>query len=114
MITAAAFVLLAAAGALTRWLGRSFVTGRVGQAVATLVVNLSGAFALGFVVVRASDPVITAIGIGGLGTYTTFSTLVGDVVALTADGRRWAATGYLVASVAGGVALADLGLRLGG
>ena len=80
--------MLAAAGALARALaGR-----RLNRAlpVGTVLVNVSGSFALGLLA-GAAPPVVTAVGTGGLGAYTTFSSFARDAVALAEDGRwPWA------------------------
>ncbi len=112
-MTALAFVLLAGAGALVRWLVRSSASTLFGVSLATLSVNLAGALAAGFVVGRGTGAVITAVGVGGLGAATTFSTMVGDMVELTQGGRQRLAAGYVALTVGGGMFLADLGLRLG-
>lgn len=115
MITAGLFVALAAGGALARWAPRRRATSVRGAAAATLVVNLSGAFALGLLVgARPDAAVVTVVGVGALGSYTTFSTMVSDVLALAETQRRLDAGLYLATTIAGGVALADLGLRLTG
>lgn len=108
-MTALAFVALAAAGALARALigrslNRAFPTG-------TLLVNVTGAFALGLLS-GVSPAVLTAAGTGGLGAYTTFSSLARDVIAL-AEERRWTATiAYVVATLVVGVAAAAAGVTL--
>lgn len=115
MITAAVFAALAAAGGLLRWAGRAGASSIRRAAAGTMVANLSGAFALGLLVGAHPDTaVVTAIGVGGLGSVTTFSTMVGDTFALAEGPGRADAAAYLTATLAGGVALADLGLRLTG
>jgi fluoride exporter len=108
-VIAAAFLVLAGAGALARAfighrLNRAFPTG-------TLLVNASGSFALGLLS-GASPAVITAVGTGGLGAYTTFSSFARDAVALIEE-RRWgAAAAYVLASLIIGVAAAAAGISL--
>ena len=74
----------------------------------TLGVNVIGSFALGLLV-GSGNPVMTAVGIGGLGSLTTLSTLA---VELTALGRTraiaYAATSLTLglAAAAGGLAVA--------
>jgi fluoride exporter len=104
-----AFVLVAAAGAI----GRALIGHRLNRAfpVGTLVINASGAFALGLLH-GATPSVVTVVGTGGLGAYTTFSSFARDAVAL-ADQREWArAVGYVVATLVAGVAAAVAGLAL--
>lgn len=112
MTTVIAFALLAMAGGVARWIIRPAGRGPAVSALGTLTVNLIGAFALGVVIARGSDPVVTAVGVGGLGAFTTYSTLVGDTVALVDAGRWRLATAYLTGTIAVGIGLADLGLRL--
>ena len=106
---AIAFLVAAALGALARALvgqrlNRAFPTG-------TLLVNVSGSFALGLLS-GASPAVLTVIGTGGLGAYTTFSSFARDVVALI-DEREWVAVaGYVLASLVIGVAAAAAGISL--
>ena len=115
MIVALGFVACAAAGALARWWAS---TGRHRRwhghlPLPTLLVNLSGAFALGCLV--GSDvgpPATTLAGTGFLGAYTTFSTFTRETHSLAAADRRWAAVVYVAVSVVGGVAAALAGLAL--
>jgi fluoride exporter len=85
-----------------------------GLPVATLLANLSGCLLLGLLVGRAPDRpwVRPVVGTGLLGGWTTWS-----VLALEVDqrlvGAPVVAAAYLLLSLAGGVALAVLGLRLG-
>jgi CrcB protein len=83
----------------------------------TLLVNLTGALALGFLVARvwpvAPEWLRAGLGPGLLGSFTTFSALAVSAVELTSLGAGAAAIGYLVASLVGGIAAAALGLRLG-
>ncbi|HZN16451.1 MAG TPA: CrcB family protein [Acidimicrobiales bacterium] len=101
------FVVFAALGTLlraevNRRLNGSFPTG-------TLLINVSGSFALGLLH-NASPAVLTAIGGGGLGAFTTFSTFAHHTVEL-ADARRRAATAlYVMASVLLAVGAAGAGL----
>lgn len=106
-MTAALFVVAAAAGTLVRW--------RVGDALrargqATLLVNVSGAFLLGLLA-DASDPSRVVAGVAGLGALTTFSTLVAELVELAAEDRR-RAVAYGLTTFVLGVAAAWVGLRL--
>lgn len=85
--------------------------------LATLFVNLTGAFALGWLlgaIGRHADPRATHrrlfLGTGLLGAYTTYSAFVVALVAPGADALDWAAA---IASLPLGVLLAGAGLRLG-
>jgi len=88
----------------------------------TLLINLSGALALGWLLeaLSRSGPDaglrrIARLGIGSgfLGAYTTYSTLALDSVHLIGAGRGMDAIWYLVASLLGGVAATTLGIWLG-
>jgi CrcB protein len=82
----------------------------------TLLVNLSGAAALGFVLIVVIEQfprtrlVRPALGTGFIGAYTTFSTLEAEAALLVRDGHAQAAATYLVASVVAGVMAVWLGM----
>ena len=85
--------------------------------LATLFVNLTGAFALGWLlgaIGRHADPRATHrrlfLGTGLLGAYTTYSAFVVALAGPGADALDWAAA---IASLPLGVLLAGAGLRLG-
>ncbi len=86
----------------------------------TLLVNLVGAFALGLLlehllrVDRVDGWARVAVGIGVLGSFTTFSTFAVETAGLLRDGAGLLAAGYVAASVAGGIASCVAGLRLAG
>jgi CrcB protein len=112
----AALVAIAAgggAGALLRYeLTRAIGARHGGFPVATLVINLVGSLLLGALVVAVTEvwtahPLVRpALGTGVLGGFTTFSTFAVEVRASSAG----VASGYLVATLAGGVAAAALGI----
>ena len=89
----------------------------------TMVVNVSGSLALGFLVSwlevsMASTELRAFLTIGVLGGYTTFSTLTYEAVAMAQDGDWGRAAAYAVGSLAfglvavfGGMALARALLR---
>lgn len=87
--------------------------------VETLVVNLVGAFALGWLVggfwTRPSTPrwLKAGLGSGLIGSFTTLSAVMASLLALTRAGEPWLAALYLLVSVAGGLGLAAAGLRIG-
>lgn len=110
-----------AAGALCR-LGVANLLGVRPLPVATLVVNVVGSFVLGVVLVWAGAKLapasaghvgVSALTVGFLGAFTTFSTFAAETVALQESGRGMAAAGYVVASVVLGVGAAVAGLALG-
>ena len=110
MITACAFVLLAAIGAVIRvWL-REWSARTWTFPVGTVVANLAGCFALGLLSAW-SAPAATVVGTAGLGALTTYSTFTADLADLGRN-RPVAAIAYLAVSVGGGVGLAYVGLRL--
>jgi len=86
--------------------------------LATLTVNVSGAFLLAVVIVVATDIrpsryVRPLLGTGFCGALTTFSAVVLSLAQLLAQQRFALAGGYLVATIVGGLAAALLGLVLG-
>ena len=87
--------------------------------VETLVVNLVGAFALGWLVgglwTRPTTPFWLKAGLGSglLGSFTTLSAVMASLLLLTAGGEAGLAVAYLLASVVGGLGLAAAGLRIG-
>jgi len=113
VIVAAGFVVCAAGGALARWWWSTRRHRRWHDLLPlpTLLVNLSGAFALGCL--AGSDvgpPATTLAGTGFLGAYTTFSTFTREAHSIAAAERRRAAAAYVAVSVVGGVAAALAGL----
>ncbi|NYF09451.1 CrcB protein [Leifsonia sp. AK011] len=85
--------------------------------LSTLIANALGAFALGFLVARvwptAPSWLRAGLGVGLLGSFTTFSAVAVSLVSLTAAGWGMLALAYLVATIVLGLAAAWLGLRLG-
>lgn len=80
----------------------------------TLAVNLLGAYLLARLaggVPDASPRLRAFLGTGLLGSFTTFSAMAVDLVAL--GGRPVLLLAYAIAVIGGGVALARLGLRRG-
>jgi CrcB protein len=113
VIAAVAFVACAACGALARAeLGRR-LNREDGLALGTLVVNVTGSFLLGLLA-GALPAVVTVVGVGGLGAYTTFSSFGRDAVALVEGGRAALAAAYVAATFVLGTAAAALGLALAG
>ncbi|MGY2892614.1 fluoride efflux transporter CrcB [Deinococcus sp. UYEF24] len=89
---------------------------RTGFPWATLLINVSGSFALGLIAALAARNVVSpewraAIGVGFLGAYTTFSTFSVDLEGLLSRGEGWRATLYLLGNVGLGL-LAAVGGRL--
>lgn len=113
MITALAFVMAAAAGALARAEAGRRWNRPEGFPLGTLIVNVTGSFLLGLLADTA-PPLLTVAGVGALGAYTTFSSFARDTVAL-AEGRQLVLAGtYVAGSLAAGVAAAAIGIVLAG
>lgn len=100
---------------LTRYVQAGFGTG---FPLATLLVNVSGSFALGFVCFLAADRLALSptlrLGLmtGVLGGYTTYSTFMLETLAL-GEGGSWAKAGlYLLLSVVLGLAAVIAGAWL--
>lgn len=113
MITALAFVCAAAVGAVTRAQIGRHLNRRDGLPLGTLVVNVTGAFLLGLMA-NVAGPTFTAVGIGGLGAYTTYSSFAGDTVALFEQGQQALAAGYVTATCVLGIGAAALGVAIAG
>jgi fluoride exporter len=106
-------------GVLARHTVQQLVPRHGGLPWGTLIVNVSGALAIGFVaafvVHRLRTPmwVQEAMTAGFLGGFTTFSALALETVTLLDRGRYLAAAGYSVGTLVAGVAAVFVGLRLG-
>lgn len=111
MIVAFAFVLAAGAGALARAEAGRRWNKHDGLAWGTVVVNVVGSFALG-TLHNIGPPAITVIGVGGLGAFTTFSSLARDTVALAQARRHAMAVIYAVVSCTAGVGAAAVGMAI--
>lgn len=112
MITVVGFVVAAAAGALLRAEAGRRWNQHDGFAVGTLVVNVTGSFLLGLLS-EVAPPVVTVLGVGGLGAYTTFSSFARDAVALGARGRIALSGAYVVGTCVLGIGAAALGVAIG-
>lgn len=114
-------VLLVAAagalGALLRWqLGTLFPVKNFPWA--TVGINLSGTLALTFILAgplatRLNTVTLTALTVGLLGSFTTFSTFGQEMFTLLRTDRIAMAIGYSTLSFVGGVAFAALGYLAG-
>lgn len=84
----------------------------------TLFVNLIGSFLLPFVFTGLSDTeffskeLITAMGTGFIGAFTTFSAFTLDIIKMFQNGELLAASLYLFASLAGGLLAAASGVSI--
>ena len=104
-------------GAATRFAFAEWATKRwqASFPLAMLLINVTGAFALGLLTTAASASAETRLllGTGFLGGYTTFSTLSYDSHSLFRSGQTRAAWLNMLGSVALGVVAAALGLLSG-
>jgi CrcB protein len=118
------YVLVAvfgAAGAVSRY----WLDGRVSDVThgqfpwGTFMINVAGAFLLGLLVALTTERLLphpnwrVALGIGFLGSFTTFSTYTYETVKLAEDGAVGLALLNSIGMLALGIAAAALGLALG-
>jgi fluoride exporter len=110
-------VAAGAVGALLRYEAELHVRRHLGMAFpwGTLGINVSGAFVLGLLTGLAAghgvpDGVLTVVGTGLLGAFTTFSTFTFDTVGLAERGRIGGAAANVVVSLVLGLGAAGLGL----
>ena len=85
----------------------------------TLIINVTGSFAIGLLFALAARNIITStlqliLATGFLGGYTTFSTMSWEIVQLARGGSRGASALYVGGSVVLGLLAAALGLLAGG
>ena len=105
-----------AGGAITRYaIGLAIGSQRFPWA--TLLINITGSFLLGFLLTYATErhlspTVATAVTVGFLGAYTTFSTFAWESFVLGDTGRAGVAAVYVAVSVAGGLLAAWGGYEL--
>ena len=112
-----AVAALGAAGALARLLVEDLVSSKLPFAwpAGTLVVNLSGTFALGLIAgIALTGNALVLAGGATIGAYTTFSTWMLETHGLAEDARRRAAGANLLVSMLLGFAAIALGRLLGG
>lgn len=111
VVAVIAFAVLALIGTLARAaLTAEQPSGEIPWA--TLAVNTAGAFILGVVVSRWHDAPL-AITVAGLGSFTTFSTVVGETAALAENAQKRTAIAYVGITLVVGIAAAWLGLSIG-
>lgn len=107
-----------AAGAMCRY-GVMLAVGTRSFPAATLLINVAGSFLLGLVLTygilgRLSPQATTAIAVGFLGAFTTYSTFSWELFDLGRTDRLAMAGVYLALSIIAGVLAAGLGYRIGG
>lgn len=121
MRTLIALGIAGAFGALARYGVEGWVSQRAGSAFpwGTFVVNISGAFLLGFLFTLLTERLAlapwlrSAVTIGFLGAYTTFSTLSFETFRLAEDGEILVALANMLGSVTAGFVAVYLGVVLG-
>ena len=103
-----------AVGAIARFLLDGVVSARASSSFpwGTLVVNLTGAFALGFVTGKLSGDAQLLVGTGLLGGYTTFSTWMFESHRLGEDGELRASVVNPLGSLILGILAVWLGRTL--
>jgi CrcB protein len=113
------FLAAAAVGAPARYLLDTWVHDRTGGPFpwGTFAVNVSGCLALGVLTGLGlyhglGDTTRTVVGTGGLGAYTTFSTLTFETIRLAEDGAVDRALLNATASLLVGLGAAAVGLAL--
>lgn len=97
--------------AITRWAGPQFPW-------ATLAINVSGAFAIGFLMAVLAHwlphpNVRLVVIVGFLGGYTTFSSFAFEALTLWENGERTRGLGYVAGSVGAGLVAVVLGTAAG-
>jgi CrcB protein len=108
--------LLGGCGALARFGLTLLVADRLHPhlPVGTLAVNVSGAFLLGLLAGAAVDgDARLLLGLGAIGSYTTFSTWMVETQRIEEAGRRRLAATNIVLSIALGLVAVALGRVLG-
>lgn len=108
---------LGAAGSWARFKIGVLVAARYPSSVplGTLVVNLSGSFALGLLVgLELAGDALLLVGGGLLGSYTTFSTWMVESQRLGENGEWGPMWLYLLGSMLAGLAAAGLAWLIGG
>lgn len=106
------FIALAAIGTLIRAGLAGLETHFNRQMLATAAVNIAGAFVMGSLV-NADADTITIVGVGGLGSLTTFSTFVSQIECINRRGKRRDAVLYAAGTIVVGIGAAWIGLQVG-
>jgi CrcB protein len=108
-----------AAGGVSRYLLDLWFARR-GLPWATLFINITGSFLLGFLIriplvpATLSPEVRAMLTVGLCGGFTTFSTFTAETIRLAQDGAWNKAVGYVAASVVFGLLAGLAGLAVGG
>ena len=108
-----------AVGSMLRYVVSIALTERIGPGFpwATLFINVTGSFVLAIIaelsasrVIALSPAMRVLLTVGFVGGYTTFSTFTNEALALVGERALAASFVYTMASLAGGLAAAYLGL----
>ncbi|MCI1632617.1 MAG: fluoride efflux transporter CrcB [Liquorilactobacillus nagelii] len=101
-------------GAICRYLITQSLKKKSGWPWATLLINLTGSFLLGFLFgSKLASSLYLILGVGVLGGYTTFSTLNVELLALHRSHDQRLELAYALASYLIGLLLAILGVIIG-
>jgi CrcB protein len=104
-------------GAAARFLVDGAVTRhtRTATPLGTVAVNTSACLLLGLLTgwLAGHGPVVSVLGIGFLGGYSTFSTASVEAARLFLDGRRSTAAGHALGMLVLGLVAAGVGLVVG-
>lgn len=101
-------------GAISRFGFSRKIQLKSGFPAATLIVNLLGAFLLGFFAgLQLTGQIYAFAGIGFMGAFTTFSTFKLDAIKLKYAKKRIFFYIYLAVSYIGGITLSFIGLLIG-
>lgn len=113
-----AIAALGAVGALGRYGVDAMIRSRrrrSGFPHGTMVVNLSGSFAVGLLTGLAiGGDTLLLLGVAAVGSFTTFSTWIVETHRLAEAGRTAHAVANVVLSTAAGLAVLALGWSIGG
>jgi len=107
-------------GANARYLVGGWISDRFGSSFpyGTLVINVSGSLAIGFILTLISEQVVApwwwrpAFAVGFLGAYTTFSTFTYETLTLLNQGSFFLAFANVVSSAGIGLAAVFAGATL--
>lgn len=99
------------AGGFLRWGFNRLIGGPAATFSANTLAGLVAGCVLGAELPALSGALLT---VGFCGALSTWSTLARELGTLVREGRKWASTSYLAATVVAGVAAVWLGLHLTG
>jgi CrcB protein len=121
-VTVLAYVALGGlVGTVSRYLLQGWVQAKTGMTtfpIGTLVINVGGSLALGFVIRYATGSTVVSpelragLTIGFCGAFTTMSTFGYETMTLLGDGELWQAAWYMGGTVLGCVAAVIVGTAL--